>query len=121
MKSLQKRISRVSTLPLLALRGLVVFPQTSVTFDVGREKSIAALQEAMAADQCLFLVSQKDIGVEDPTIEQLHKTGVVVRIRQVLHMPSNSLRVMVEAQSDELCERYVDQVIDVMKEKGHLL
>ena len=98
MKSLQKRISRVSTLPLLALRGLVVFPQTSVTFDVGREKSIAALQEAMAADQCLFLVSQKDIGVEDPTIEQLHKTGVVVRIRQVLHMPSNSLRVMVEAQ-----------------------
>ncbi|MBP3436090.1 MAG: endopeptidase La [Clostridia bacterium] len=98
MKSLQKRISRVSTLPLLALRGLVVFPQTSVTFDVGREKSIAALQEAMAADQCLFLVSQKDIGVEDPTIEQLHKTGVVVRISQVLHMPSNSLRVMVEAQ-----------------------
>ena len=98
MKSLQKRISRVSTLPLLALRGLTVFPQTSVTFDVGREKSVAALQEAMAADQCLFLVSQKDVAVEDPTVEQLHKTGVVVRIRQVLHMPSNSLRIMVEAQ-----------------------
>ncbi len=113
MKSLQKRISRVSTLPLLALRGLVVFPQTSVTFDVGREKSIAALQEAMAADQCLFLVSQKDVGVEDPSLEQLHKTGVVVRIRQVLHMPSNSLRIMVEGlyrarirtviQSDPVC------------------
>ena len=98
MKSLQKRISRVSTLPLLALRGLVVFPQTSVTFDVGREKSIAALQEAMAADQCLFLVSQKDVSAEEPTLEQLNKTGVVVRVRQVLHMPSNSFRVMVEAQ-----------------------
>ncbi len=98
MKSLQQRLSRVSTLPLLALRGLTVFPQTSVTFDVGRERSIAALQEAMAADQCLFLVTQKDVSIEDPTVEQLHKTGVVVRIRQVLHMPSNSLRVMVEAQ-----------------------
>ncbi len=98
MKSLQKRISRVSTLPLLALRGLVIFPQTSMTFDVGREKSIAALQEAMAADQYLFLVSQKDVAVEDPSLEQLNKTGVVVRVRQVLHMPSNSFRIMVEAQ-----------------------
>ncbi len=97
MKSIQNRISRVSTLPLLALRGLVVFPGTTVTFDVGREKSIAALHEAMGEDQCLFLVSQKDVSVEDPTIEQLHKTGVVVRVRQVLHMPSNTLRIMVEA------------------------
>ncbi len=98
MSSLQRRISRITTLPLLALRGLVVFPQTSVHFDVGREKSMAALQEAMASDQCLFLVSQINVDDEDPRIDQLCATGVVVRVRQVLRMPSDTLRVMVEAQ-----------------------
>ncbi|MBR2407301.1 MAG: LON peptidase substrate-binding domain-containing protein, partial [Clostridia bacterium] len=98
MNSLQRRVSRIATLPLLALRGLVVFPQTSVHFDVGREKSIAALQEAMAADQCLFLVSQTNVEDDDPTLDQLCQTGVVVRVRQVLRMPSDTLRVTVEAQ-----------------------
>ncbi len=98
MSSIQRRVSRIATLPLLALRGLVVFPQTTVHFDVGREKSIAALQEAMAADQCLFLVSQANVEDEDPAIDALCQTGVVVRVRQVLRMPSDTLRVMVEAQ-----------------------
>ncbi len=98
MSSLQRRVSRITTLPLLALRGLVVFPQTSVHFDVGREKSIAALHEAMAADQCLFLVSQTNVEDEEPNVDQLCATGVVVRVRQVLRMPSDTLRIMVEAQ-----------------------
>lgn len=98
MSSIQKRLARVSTLPLLALRGLVVFPQTTVTLDVGREKSVAALQECMSTDQCLFLVMQKDINEEDPAVDALCKTGVVARVRQVLRMPSNTMRVLVEAQ-----------------------
>ena len=98
MSSIQRRVSRIATLPLLALRGLVVFPQTTVHFDVGREKSVAALQEAMAADQCLFLVQQANVEDEDPAVEALCQTGVVVRVRQVLRMPSDTLRVMVEAQ-----------------------
>ncbi len=98
MRTLQNKVARVSTLPLLALRGLVVFPNTTAMLDVGREKSIAALQAAMAEDQCLFLVAQQDVTVDDPTVEQLYKTGVVVQLRQVLRMPSDILRVKVEAQ-----------------------
>jgi len=55
MMALQKRVARVSTLPLLALRGLVVFPHTTVQFEVGRDKSIQALQEAVNHDQLIFL------------------------------------------------------------------
>ncbi len=97
MMALQRRVSRVSTLPLLALRGLVVFPNTTVQFEVGREKSIQALQEAANTDQCIFLVTQQHIDDEDPAPEALCKTGVVVRLLQVLRMPSDVVRVKVEA------------------------
>lgn len=97
MMALQKRISRVSTLPLLALRGLVVFPNTTVQFEVGREKSVQALQEAVNTDQLIFLVTQQNTADEDPAPEALCKTGVVVRLQQVLRMPSDTVRVKVEA------------------------
>lgn len=97
MMALQKRVARVSTLPLLALRGLVVFPSTTVQFEVGRDKSIQALQEAVNTDQCIFLVTQQDMTEEDPTPQSLCKTGVVVRLQQVLRMPSDTVRVKVEA------------------------
>ncbi len=97
MMPLQKRVSRISTLPLLALRGLVVFPHTTVQFEVGRDKSIQALQEAVNTDQCIFLVAQQDIADEDPAPSALCKTGVVVRLLQVLRMPSDTVRVKVEA------------------------
>ncbi len=97
MKSLQNRVLRVATLPLLALRGRVIFPYTTVSLEVGREKSIAALQKAAAEDQCLFLTAQVDDAVEEPTVEQLYKTGVVARVCQVMPMGSGGLRVVVEA------------------------
>ena len=97
MMPLQKRVARVSTLPLLALRGLVAFPNTSVKFDVGREKSINALQEAVSKDQYIFLVAQQNITDEDPTPDALCKTGVVARLQQVLRMPSDTIRIKVEA------------------------
>lgn len=107
MMALQKRISRVSTLPLLALRGLVVFPNTTVQFEVGREKSIQALQEAVNTDQYIFLVTQQNTEDDDPTPEALCKTGVVVRLQQVLRMPSDIVRVKVEALYRARARRYI--------------
>ena len=84
--------------PLLALRGLVVFPGMLVHFDVGRQKSVQALDEAMSDDQTVFLVAQKDMTVDDPTPEQLYSVGVVAKIRQVLRLPGDNLRILVEGQ-----------------------
>ncbi len=92
----QKRVARATVYPLLALRGLVLFPQASFHFDVARDKSIKALEAAAAGDQCLFLVSQKDVTNEDPAADGLYTVGVVARIRQVLRMPSDTYRVRVE-------------------------
>jgi hypothetical protein len=63
----KKRVARATVYPLLALRGLVVFPQTTCHFDIARDKSVKALEAAAGGDQCLFLVSQKDVAVNDPT------------------------------------------------------
>ena len=92
----QKRVARATTYPLLALRGLVPFPQTTLHFEVAREKSVKALEAAVNNDQCLFLVAQKDMAVEDPTIDDLCTVGVVARVRQVLKMPSDTFRVAIE-------------------------
>ncbi len=94
--AIQKRISRVQTLPMIALRGLVVFPDMEMHFDVGRKRSVQALSAAMNHDQTLFLVTQRDTQAEEPTEEQLYTVGVVVRVRQVLRLPGENLRVMVE-------------------------
>ena len=87
----------METLPLLALRGLVVFPGTPVHFDVGRPKSIAAIGKCMQHDQTLFLVTQRDIAVDDPTSKsQLYTIGVVAKVCQVLRSQGDTIRVMVE-------------------------
>ena len=92
----QKRVTRATTYPVLALRGLVIFPQTTLHFEVAREKSVKALEAAVNHDQCLFLVSQKDMAIDEPAVADLNTVGVVVRIRQVLKMPSDTFRVAVE-------------------------
>ena len=92
----QKRVARATTYPVLALRGLVPFPQATLHFEVAREKSVKALETAVNNDQCLFLVAQKDMTVEDPTTDDLNAVGVVARVRQVLKMPSDTFRVAVE-------------------------
>ncbi len=84
-----------SRLPLLALRGMVLFPKMVLHFDVGREKSVFALNEAMNNDRMLFLVAQKDIRDEDPTGEEIYDVGVVAEIKQIIKS-SNGLRVLVE-------------------------
>lgn len=82
-------------LPVLALRGLTVFPDQTVHFDVGRSKSILALEAAMKNDQTLFLVPQKDLLVDDPKLADLYPIGTVAKVKQVLKPQSENLRILV--------------------------
>lgn len=89
-------IKRTSDLPMIAIRGLIVFPGALVHFDMVREKSIAALDEAMAGDRRAFLTMQKDITVENPAFDDVEKVGTICRIKQVVKLPSGMVRVLVE-------------------------
>ena len=82
-------------MPVLALRGLTVFPQTTMHFDVGREKSVRALEKAMSGNQRIFLVTQRDILLDDPSFDDLYTIGTVAHVRQVLKMPGDSIRILV--------------------------
>ena len=74
------------SLPMMALRGLVVFPEMVLHFDAGRKKSIEALTAAMADDQTIFLAAQKDIETEDPAYDDIYSVGVVAQIKQMLKL-----------------------------------
>ena len=82
-------------LPILALRGLAVFPEQTIHFDVGRAKSVLALEAAMKADQNLLLIPQKDLTVDDPKLADLVSVGTVGKIKQVLKTQGDNLRVLV--------------------------
>ncbi len=82
-------------MPVLALRGLTVFPKTTMHFDVGRDKSVRALDSAMAKDQRIFLVTQKDLLMDDPDYDDLYSIGTVAQVRQVLKMPGDAVRILV--------------------------
>ncbi len=84
--------------PVLALRGLTVFPHMTLTFDVERPISITALERAMEADQEIFLVTQREIGVNAPTEKDLYEIGTVSHISQILRLSATSMRVMVEGR-----------------------
>ena len=86
------------SLPVLALRGLMVFPHMVLHFDVGRNKSVAALEQAMMDGQKIFLVAQKDAEVEDPSVEDLCRVGTIAAIKQVMNLPGDNLRVLVEGE-----------------------
>ena len=85
----------VAKLPVLALRGMSIFPEQTVHFDVGRLKSALALEHAMKHDQVLFLVPQKDILVDDPGLKDLHAIGTVVKVKQILKTQGDNVRVLV--------------------------
>jgi len=85
-------------MPIIALRGLTVFPNVLIHFEVSREISIKALDQAMSAGEPVFLVGQRDIEVEMPQEEDLYQVGTVCNIRQILRMPGDNIRVMVEGQ-----------------------
>jgi ATP-dependent Lon protease len=86
----------MTTLPLLPLRDIVVFPGLLVPLFVGREKSVAALEAAMADDQGIFLVTQKDEKCDDPARADLFDVGVIAQVLQMLKLPDGTVRVMVQ-------------------------
>lgn len=84
-------------MPTVALRGLVVFPGMGVTFDVGRARSLQAIKAAMADDQQIFLVAQKDIRDDEPDIDKLYKIGTIAKVSHILRLPnSDTVRVSVD-------------------------
>lgn len=82
-------------MPILALRGLAVFPEQTVHFEVGRLKSVRALDEAMRADQTIFLVPQKDLMTDEPKFSDLYPVGTVAKVKQVLKTQGENLRILV--------------------------
>mgnify|MGYP002724609371 FL=1 len=86
----------ISILPAIALRGTTILPDMIVHFDVSRERSIKAIEAAMLHDQKIFLVTQKDPEVEKPELSELHQVGTVAYIKQVVKLPHDLLRVLVE-------------------------
>ncbi len=89
----------MTTLPVLPLRDIVVFPQMIVPLFVGREKSVRALEAVMAGDKQVFLVSQKNPGDEDPAADDLYDVGTLATVLQLLKLPDGTVKVLVEGQS----------------------
>ena len=85
-----------SEMPMIALRGLVIFPSVQLHFDVGRPKSLAAINEAMSRDRLVFLAAQKELEDEDPSPEGIYEVGCVTRIKQIIRLPGDGLRVVAE-------------------------
>lgn len=82
--------------PCVPLRGVTIFPNTVIHFDIGRDKSIRALESAMARDKILFVTSQKDDNILIPTFDDLYSLGTVVRVKQMLKINGDAVRVLVE-------------------------
>ncbi len=102
------------TLPMLVLRGLVCFPETVMHFDVGRLKSVAALNAAMKKDQTVFLVTQKDVTEEDPSPNGLYRMGVVAKVKQILKLPHDNFRIVVEGE-------YRASIAEIVQEEPHYI
>ncbi len=102
------------TLPMLVLRGLVCFPETVMHFDVGRLKSVSALNAAMKKDQRVFLITQKDVTVDDPKPTDLYRMGVVARVKQILKLPHDNFRIVVEGD-------YRASIAEVVQENPHYI
>ena len=97
----------VMTLPMIPLRGLSVFPNMVLHFDIGREKSINALEKAMVMDQKIFLVAQKDENTDLPTPEDFYHTGTIGKVKQMLKLPGDSIRVLGEG----ICRAEIEEIV----------
>ncbi|WP_209452702.1 endopeptidase La [Thermoanaerobacterium butyriciformans] len=86
-------------LPMVPLRGLTVFPYMVLHFDVGRGKSVKAIEEAMLRNQLVFLVTQKHADIDEPTIDDIYSVGTITKVKQMLRLPGEAVRVLVEGIS----------------------
>src|SRR5699024_5378932 len=95
--------------PLLALRGILVYPSIVLHLDVGREKSIASLESAMMADQTIFLAAQKEVAIEEPEPKDIYRVGTLAKITQMLKLPNGSIRVLVEGLERAVIVKFVSE------------
>ncbi|KSU88548.1 endopeptidase La [Bacillus sp. VT 712] len=106
-------------IPLLPLRGLIVYPTMVLHLDVGRDKSVQALEKAMMDDHLVCLVSQKEMGIDEPAVDDLYKMGTLAKIKQMLKLPNGTMRVLVEGlnriEVKEIIEEEGCFLADVMK------
>lgn len=108
MKTVKNEKEKVlRQMPAIPLRGITIFPNMVLHFDVGREKSIKALEEAMITDQTIFLTTQKSAETDLPTPEDYYWVGTVARIKQMLKMPGEVVRVLVEG----VCRASIEEII----------
>ncbi|WP_040931458.1 LON peptidase substrate-binding domain-containing protein, partial [Paenibacillus larvae] len=87
---------KVRRLPLLPLRGLLVYPSMVLHLDVGREKSVKALEKAMVDDSMILLCSQSEVNIEEPNTDDIYRIGTISKVRQMLKLPNGTIRVLVE-------------------------
>ena len=102
-------MAELRTLPLLPLRGMVVFPYMMIHIDVGRDRSMAAIEEAMVENREVMLTTQTDAEAEEFTFNDLYTVGVVAEIRQVIKLPGDTVRVLVEGRHRALIHEFHEQ------------
>lgn len=121
-QTIEYQTDPIFNLPMIALRGLVIFPNSSVQFDVGRKKSMLAVNAALENNQKVFLIAQQDLSDDDPNQSQLYTTGVIANIKQVFRQSDNGLRLLVDglqrAQLLEITQNtpYLSADIQLMEE-----
>lgn len=114
--------NEIKSLPMVALRGMTIMPEMVVHFDVSRERSIAAVQEAMVEEQKVFLTAQKSIETEEPGAEDVCEIGTVGTIRQIIKLPKHIVRVLVSGETRgrlreiEFQEPYLRAKVEVLAE-----
>ncbi|MFB5763384.1 endopeptidase La [Paenibacillus medicaginis] len=94
--------------PLLPLRGLLVYPSMVLHLDVGRDKSVKALEKAMVEDNLILLCSQSEVNIEEPTQEDIFRIGTIAKVRQMLKLPNGTIRVLVEGLERAEIIQYTD-------------
>ncbi|MBC5637561.1 endopeptidase La [Ornithinibacillus sp. BX22] len=95
--------------PLLPLRGLLVFPTMVLHLDVGRDKSVAAIEKAMVDDQIIFLAAQKKVSIDEPKPDEIYRIGTLAKIKQMLKLPNGTFRVLVEGLNRGEIIRFIDE------------
>lgn len=111
-------------MPIVALRGMTILPDTLIHFDINRKITINAVETAMEQDQQVLLLMQKEPNVEDPKLDDLYSVGTVAEIKQLIKLPGDIIRVMVQGlERAEVCELYTDQPylygeVEVKEETG---
>lgn len=114
--------NEIKSMPMVALRGMTIMPEMVVHFDVSRQRSIAAVQEAMVEEQKIFLTAQKSIDTENPDMEDVYEIGTVGTIKQIIKLPKHIIRVLVSGETRgrlkeiEYKDPYIRAKVEVMEE-----